>query len=257
MAANGCHQKSPGHGGQAHPGAVAQKVPHRRLGHIAGNLGGIAQAQDLIDRAKNNQGNERGQKRTQAQVANQNAVDRAQQAAAHYRAQHRHGHWPLQDVHHHQRAKVGQGKDGADRQVNAAHNHHQCQAKHNKAHFTGLAQGVGHHDGGVKAGHQLARGDDHQRQQDHGNSGLGPALGQDLAKPVVRPVPVTQSGQGFAHGVHHFRGNKEKRVATPQGSSHPNQPGPRRPGLDAYLAGSFQQVPSMEAFSLVIGIKVV
>ena len=221
MAANGCHQKSPGHGGQAHPGAVAQKVPHRRLGHIAGNLGGIAQAQDLIDRAKNNQGNERGQKRPQAQVANQNAVNRTQQAAAHHRSQHRHGHRPFQDVHHHQRAKVGQGKDGADRQVDATHNHHQRQAKHDKAHFTGLAQSVSQHDGGVKAGHQLARGDDHQRQQNHGDSGLGPALGQDLAKPVVRPVPVTQTGQGFAHGVHQFRELHKRGVACRSGFGHP------------------------------------
>src|SRR6218665_2457741 len=68
MAANGHHRVDPGHGRQAQQRAVAQKVPGRRVGHGAGDGGGVLQAQDFIDRAKDDQRDQRRQKGAQLQV---------------------------------------------------------------------------------------------------------------------------------------------------------------------------------------------
>ena len=53
--------------------------------------------------------------------------------------------------------------------------------------------------GGQEAVERAAQPDHDDQQHDHRDRGFGPALGQDLAEQMVRPVAVSQANEGVLH----------------------------------------------------------
>ena len=197
MAKDGHHRITPDDDGQAQPVTAANGLPRGRIGQTPGNCGGIVGNQQVVTGPVNDQRDQRGQKCAQPEVANQHTVDGPQHRAKHQRGCHGACHRPLHHVHQKQRAEVGQGKHGADRQINAADDHHQRHAKHDKSDFASLAAGVRHVGGRKKIWQELRKPQGHQQQHGHGNCCLHPAFGQQLTQQMVRPIAVAPARQAI------------------------------------------------------------
>ena len=109
------------------------------------------------------------------------------------------GHRPGEHVEQVERTEVGEREHRSDRKVDAADDDDQRHAQRDEADFSGLARGIREArrrqemvDGAAQ------RETDGQKENDR-NGRLGPALGQDLAEEMVRPIAVSQPNQGIAH----------------------------------------------------------
>ena len=134
----------------------------------------------------------RGEEGAQPEVADQHAVDRAEQRAERQRGHHGAGDRPLQHVHEVQRAEIRQREDRADRQVDAADDHHERHAEHDEADLADLPAGVGQARRPKKVRDRAGQRQRDTDQHHHRNGGLDPALGEDLAQHVVGPPAVAQ-----------------------------------------------------------------
>ena len=186
------------HRRHAEPGAAADEVPHLRVGKAGGDQRRVVGDQQVVQRAVDDQRDQRGEKGAQPEVADQHAVDRTEQRAEHQRGHHRAGDRPLQHVHEVQRAEVRQREHRPHRQVDAADDHHQRHAEHDEADLAGLPAGVGQARRREEVRYRAGQSQRDTDQHDHRNGGLHPALGEDLAQHVVGPPAVAQPGQPVA-----------------------------------------------------------
>ena len=109
-----------------------------------------------------------------------------------------------------------------------------------------------------KPGIERLSSDGDDQEDDDRDRGFGPALGQDFAEQMIRPVAVSQTKKGV---LHRLPGETEEIwwSAAISGERPRHGTAARRSSGDGYFLRSlrFQQAVSLPAFSLVIGISVV
>ena len=102
-------------GGHAEPVAIADEVPHFRVGQAPGNRGRVVGGEQVVKCAVDDQGDQGREEGAQAEVADQNAVDSTECRAAQQGGRDRRASRPLQHVHQIQGTEVGQRKHRTDR----------------------------------------------------------------------------------------------------------------------------------------------
>ena len=99
-------------------------------------------------------------------------------------------------MHEVQRAEIRQRERRADRQVDAADDHDQRHAEHDENRFPRLRAGIRELAADRKSPSiALLSAKATTDQHDHRYRRLGPALGENLAQHVVRPVAITEPDQ--------------------------------------------------------------
>ena len=186
--------------GEAEDRAVADEVPGIRRYERGLDGGAVIHHQDVEDGAADDQRDQGGQERAQAHIADQVAVDRAEREAGQERRRERDPHRLLQDEEGADRREAGEREDRADREVDAAAQHHDGEAGDDDGELAELAGGIGQRlrleeavDGAAEPGHR-----DDQRQERNGV--VGPALGQDLADQVIGDEVVAQAQGALLEG---------------------------------------------------------
>ena len=185
--------------GDAEDDAAADEIPRREVGEGGGDLVGIVEQQQIVGRAVDDQRDQRGDEGAQPQIADQEAVDGAERRAADEGGDDHGRHRPVQHVEAEQRAEIAQREHRADRKVDAADDDDQRHAEHDKADLAGLPSGIGEAADRQEAGDRAAQQDGDDQQHDHRDRGFGPALGEDFAEQMIRPVAVSQTKKRVLH----------------------------------------------------------
>ena len=162
---------------------------------------------------------------------------------------------PAQDVERVERAEVGQREHRSDREVDAAHDDDQRLAESDEPDLRRLPCGVGEARRRKEVVDRLAQREADDEEDDDGDRRLGPTLGEDLAKQMVRPIPVTPTSEGFAHrGPGDWRDVSGGRRWTHRADRR----GVRRRTVRYFFRSlRFQHAVWEPAFSFVMGIRVV
>ena len=245
--------------GHAEDDAAADEIPRRKIGEGGRDLVGIVEQQQIVGGAVDDQRDQRGDEGPQPQIADQEAVDGAERRAAGEGGDDHGRHRPVQHVEAEQRAEIAQREHRADRKVDAADDDDQRDAEHDKADFAGLPSGIGEAADRQEAGDRAAQQDGDDQQDDHRDRGFGPALGQDFAEQMIRPVAVSQTKKDVLHRQSGRRRKLEGRRLVRCERPCRGTAARRSARKAGYFLRSlrFQQAVSLPAFSLVIGISVV
>jgi hypothetical protein len=172
--------------------AAADPVPGRGLRGCRRDVHQIDQRQHVEGRPVNDERDQGGEEGAQAEVADQNAVDAAQQPAEQQGGEDRGRHRPFEQLNEIKRAQRAQREHRSHRQVDPAGHEHDGHGKHDETQFTRLANGVDdtrHRDEVLDVGIEKNNGD---QQKQYGHHRFCPALGKQLSNDMVWPEPVSQ-----------------------------------------------------------------
>ena len=198
MGQNRQHDGGPKAGRHAQHGFKGEEIPDRSDDLGRGDLGCIGQQQRIHHRPHDDQHHQRGQKRAQPQITDQQPVGEADQSARRQHRQCRQPHRPAQHAAQGQHHQVGQRENRADRQINPARHDHDGQAKPDQQVF---ADGPGQATNAARGKHsvdQRAENRDGREQKQKGDGAVDPVFRQDLAHDFVRNQPVAPARQEIA-----------------------------------------------------------
>ena len=159
----------------------------------------MAEDQQVVGRPIDDERDQRGQERTQAAIADQDAIDAAQCGPENQCQQDCQSDRQLQNVHQVQRAQIAEREHRPDREIDAADDHDKRKAQHDQTDFTRLAQDVRDAGGSEKAWNAVGQPQHRAQQDDDGHGRLHPPLGQDLAEKVIRPILVSKLEDAIDH----------------------------------------------------------
>ena len=224
--------------GNAKEAAEAHQIPGVRLVKTHRHRLGVFQQQHVDDRTHDDQRHQRGEKGTQPQITDENAVEQADGTADQDDGRYGRPHRPAGEIEQRQRHEIAERKIRADRQVDAADDDDQHHGDADQCEFAKLPRGDRQVAAAEEIRDQRAEDDDDADQHQKRNGIVDPLLREDFSDNVVGNEAVSQ----LCKGVRRRQGPPPCLMVNTNRKVGKTRPADRRPcaGQDRINGGSWR-----------------
>jgi hypothetical protein len=185
----------------------ADEGPNRGIRQTRNDCGRRPKEDDVVDRAEDDERDQRRQEGAKPEIADQIAIDRAADDAQRHHREEAKPDRPTFDIHANEREQNRERVDGGHRKVDAAGDHHDRQSEHDQPELGELPPEIAEPVDREEARDQRAENADCNNKNDEGDRVVDPALGQYFPDQVIGEILITQLGEDIPGAARHGRGS--------------------------------------------------